>query len=149
MAGVSLLRPQYNNHGMVATRLAGGARQVAHESGQGDLAGLADGRASGDPDDTVPQEVTAKPFEEPREREERRRDPRDKPAAPAAAAPREPAAEFRVDPHLPMPERMAPTGLVVAAPLAMPELLRAAERAYGYSRDILRAADKHELDAAG
>lgn len=149
MAGVSLLRPQYNNHGMVATRLAGGARQVAHESGQGDLAGLAESRAADGEDETVPQEVTAQPFEEPREREGRRREPRHQAAASAAAAPREAAGEFRVDPHLPLPERMAPAGLVVAAPLAMPERLRAAERAYGYSRDILNAAEKPQIDAAG
>jgi hypothetical protein len=60
------------------------------------------------------------------------------PAAPQAAVGRDASGgDFHVDPHLPPAERMAGTGLVIAAPLPMSERLLAAEQAYGYSRDVL------------
>ncbi len=132
MPGISLLRPQYNSLGAVA--------------------GLSAARASGDQDDSLVHAAVGSPFDKPRDRDDRRHDGRDPLAAPAAAA--APTADVHVDPHLPLPERMAPIGLLVADPLAMPELLRAAAQAYGYSRDVLRAAANQgnppggQLDAA-
>jgi hypothetical protein len=145
MPGISSVRPQYNSLGIVATRLAGGARRVAHESSKGDIAVLVEARASGGQDDTVPQEVVAQPFDKPRDGESGRKQAREQAlSAPAAAA--EPAAEFRLD-GPPRSARAVPFGLVVAAPLAMPELLRAAEQAYGYSRGALPKPGD-QLDAA-
>lgn len=140
MPGISLLRPQYNSLGTVATRLAGGARQVAHEQDLAAVSALGDTRAGGGQEEVIVQEVTPFPYEQPQDQDGKRQPPRDQAAAPAKpAAPRETVAgEFTVDPHLPPPERMAPPGLLVAAPLAMPERLRAAEQAYGYSREVLR-----------
>ena len=132
MPGISLLRPQYNSFGAVA--------------------GLSAARATGSQDDSILHEVAAE-FDKPQDRDGRRRDSRD-PAADAPAAVAAPTSNIHVDPHLPLPERMAPIGLLVAAPLAMPELLRAAAQAYGYSGEVLRAADKlgnppgGQLDAA-
>ena len=121
MPGISLLRPQYNSFGAVA--------------------GLSAARASGSQDDSILHAVAAQPFDRPQDRDGRRPDSRDVPAeAPAAAV--APTSDIHVDPHLPLPERVAPIGLLVADPLAMPELLRAAAQAYDYSRDLLRAAAK-------
>lgn len=149
MAGISLLRPQYNSLGSVATRLAGGARQVAHESTNSDVAGLLEARAGGGQEDTVPQEVVAQPFDKPRDRDGERKEPRGQARAPSIAATSEPAAEFRPDSHQPA-DRIIPVGLVVAAPLGMSERLRAAKQAYGYSSDVLRGVAKTggQLDAA-
>lgn len=140
MPGISLLRPQYTSLGTVATRLAGGARQVAHETDQSALSALVEGRAAGGQDDVIVQEVTAASFEHSRDQGSGRQAPQEHPVA--AAAPREAAGDFSAEAKSPPAERAPAFGLLVAAPLAMPERLRAAEQAYGYSREVLRMAGK-------
>lgn len=140
MPGISLLRPQYTSLGTVATRLAGGARQVAHETDHSAVSALADGRAAGAQDEVVVQEVTAASFEPSQDQGNGRQAPQEQPAT--AAAPREASGDFSVEAKSPSPERAAAFGLLVAAPLAMSERLRAAEQAYGYSREVLRSASK-------
>lgn len=140
MAGISLLRPQYTSLGTAGARPALGARQVAHEADQNEIAGLSEGRSNGGQDEAAVQEAAVPSFEQRSQQEGKQPDKGDRPPpAPAvAAAPRETGGEFHVDPHLPPPERMAPVGLLVAQPLPMPERLRVAEQAYSASRDILQ-----------
>jgi len=149
MAGISLLRSQYSNLGNVAARFAPGARQVAHETDQSVVAALGESRANGGQDEAPPP---LQPFDQRSPRDDSQPRQRDRPAPPApVAAAREPANEFHIDPHLPPPERMVATGLVVAQPLPMHERRRAAEQAYGASRDILQdgqAKPGHGFDSA-
>jgi len=120
MPAISLLRPQYNSFGAVA--------------------GLSAARASASQDDSILHAVVAENFDKPHDHEGRRPNSRDPAAAPVPASAAAP--DVPVDPHLPPPKRMAPICLLVADPLAMPELRRAAAQAYDYSRDVLRAAAK-------
>jgi hypothetical protein len=141
MAGISLLRPQYSSLGSVAARFAAGARQVAHETDPGGIAGVSESHGNGGQEEALQEPRLQPPFDQGAPRDDRQAPPRRPPppsAGAAAAAPREPAGEFHVDPHLPPPERMVAVGLMVAQPLPMPERLRAAQQAYGASRDILR-----------
>ncbi|HEY4135854.1 MAG TPA: hypothetical protein VGO34_11640 [Alphaproteobacteria bacterium] len=142
MPGISYLRPQYTNLGS-ATRLAGGARQVAHETDLDQIAALGEGRSNGGQEEALLQEVVPRTAADQQGGQERQ-DNKEPPQPPRPlGAPQAPlgrdanGGDFHVDPHLPPIERMAATGLVVAAPLLMSERLMAAEQAYGYSRDVL------------
>lgn len=152
MAGISLLRPQYSSHGTVGARHAHGARQVAHETDLSEIAGLSEGRANGGQDEAAVQETTPQSFDQRSQQDDRQPQKGEPPAVPAGtAAPRAAGGEFHVDPHLPPPERMAPSALVVALPLPMPERLRVATEAYGASRNILQTGQErpgHGFDGA-
>jgi hypothetical protein len=152
MAGISLLRSQYSNLGNVAARFALAAHQVAHETDQNVVAGLSESRANGGQEEAAPQEPRPQPFDPRSPRDDRQSQQHERPSpAPATVAAREPGNAFHIDPHLPPPERMIATCLVVAQPLMFYERLRAAEQAYGASRDILQDAQSkpgHGFDAA-
>lgn len=139
MAGISLLRPQYSTLGNVAGRFAAGARQVAHEADEMPIAGVSESHANGGQDEALQEPRLQPPFDQRPPRDDRQSHPRQSSAAaPSAEALRETAPDFHVDLHLPPAERMVGRGLLVAQPLAMHERLRAAEQAYGASRDIVR-----------
>jgi hypothetical protein len=139
MAGISLLRPQYTSLGAAGARSAHGARHVAHEADQNEIAGLSEGRSNGGQDEAAVQETMVPSFEQRSQQDGKQPDKGDHPVPPpVAAAPRESGGEFHVDPHLPPPERMVPAGLMVEQPLPMPERLRVAEQAYSASRNILQ-----------
>lgn len=152
MAGISLLRSQYSNLGNVAARFAPVARQVAHETDRNVVAGLSESHANGGQEEAAPQEPQPPLFDPRSPHDDSHSQQRERPSAPpAAAAAREAGNAFHIDPHLPPPERMIATGLVVAQPLPFYERLRAAEQAYGASRDILQDAQAkpgHGFDAA-
>ena len=152
MAGISLLRSQYSNLGNVAARFAPAARQVAHEADQNVVAGLSESRANGGQEEAAPQEPRPPSFDPRSPRDDSQSQQQDRPSPPSGSvAAREPANAFQIDPHLPPPERMIATGLLVAQPLPFYERLRAAEQAYGASRDILQDAQVkpgHGFDAA-
>lgn len=152
MAGISLLRSQYSNLGNVAARFAPAARQVAHETDQHVVAGLSESRANGGQEEAAPQEPRPQPFDPRSPRDDSHSQQHERPSSPSASvAVHEPGNAFHIDPHLPPPERMIASGLVVAQPLPFYERLRAAEQAYGASRDILQDAQVkpgHGFDAA-
>lgn len=136
MAGISYLRPQYNNLGSPVTRLAGSARQVAHEKDLAEIASLAEGRNAGGSEEPLLQEVVPRLSDEQHGADSGRKESQQQTPADVAAPPA--GGNFRVDPHLPPTERMTAAGLLVEQLAPMSERLRVAEQAYSASRNILK-----------
>jgi hypothetical protein len=138
MAGISLVRPQYTSLGGAA-RFTAGARQVAHERDLAQIAETAESRASGGQDEAMADEVP-RPSDQSEDGKGNGNQAKRRPRPPAPAAAAEPAETLRPQEALRRPAD--PTGdaaFLVAGPLPVCERLRAAEQAYGYSRDVLRA----------
>lgn len=149
MPGISLLRPQYSNLGSVAARFAAGARSVAHEQDQTQLSELGGGRGLGAQDEAFTEASRQSDHSD----DGQKRSGQEQRQAPggSAAAGSEPNEAFRPQSFAAPGEPVQGASFLVAGPMPVVERLRAAERAYGYSRAVLHGNDDKpgsQLDAA-